>query len=202
MSDQAKRFLVLVSLIASAIVLSIVLRAFPHIPNMAPIAAIALFSGAYFAKKQWAFVITFLALFLSDAVLHIQYLIGVREFAGFYPNMIFVYLGFALVIGIGFLMRSRVNVLSFIGGTLSGSMLFYIVSNFGVWLMGTMYSKTFAGLVECYVAAVPFYFYGTLKGDIMYSVLLFGAFNLILLSKSDWKLAKVKTDISLWPLDK
>ncbi|MEZ5004603.1 MAG: DUF6580 family putative transport protein [Chitinophagales bacterium] len=192
MSDQAKRFLVLVSLIASAIVLSIVLRAFPHIPNMAPIAAIALFSGAYFAKKQWAFVITFLALFLSDAVLHIQYLIGVREFVGFYPNMIFVYTGIAMVIGIGLLMRNKVNAFTVLGGALSGSVLFYIISNFGVWLMGTMYSKTFAGLIECYVAGIPFY-RGTLMGDVIYSAILFGAFGFILQSKTNWKLAKVKS---------
>ncbi|MCB0501395.1 MAG: hypothetical protein KDD32_01835 [Bacteroidetes bacterium] len=177
---------------ASAIVLSIVLRAFPHIPNMAPIAAIALFSGAYFAKKQWAFVITFLALFLSDAVLHIQYLIGVREFAGFYPNMIFVYTGIAMVIGIGLLMRNKVNAFTVLGGALSGSVLFYIISNFGVWLMGTMYSKTFAGLVECYVAGIPFY-RGTLMGDVIYSALLFGAFGFILQSKTNWKLAKVRS---------
>lgn len=193
MSDQTKRFLVLVGLIVSAIVLSIVLRAFPHIPNMAPIAAIALFSGAYFVKKQWAFAITFLALFLSDFALQIQYWVGAREFAGFYPNMIFVYGAIAMVLGIGLLIKNRVNPLTVLGGAVGGSMLFYLVSNFGVWLMGTMYTKTFAGLMECYVAGIPFY-RGTLFGDVIYSAILFGAFGLILQSKETWKLAKVKSN--------
>ncbi len=188
MNNQAKRFLVLVGLIVGAMILSIVARSLPHIPNFAPIAAIALFSGAYFLQRKWAFAITFLALFASDFALQIQYWMGTRDFAGFYPNMIFVYGAIAMVLGIGFLLKNKVSALNVLGGAIGGSVLFYIVSNFGVWLLGTMYSKSFAGLIECYVAGIPFY-RGTILGDVIYSAILFGAFELILQAKSSWKLA-------------
>ncbi|MEZ5024435.1 MAG: DUF6580 family putative transport protein [Chitinophagales bacterium] len=98
------------------------------------------------------------------------------------------------------LIKNRINPLTVLGGAVGGSMLFYLVSNFGVWLMGTMYTKTFAGLMECYAAGIPFY-RGTLFGDVIYSAILFGAFGLILQSKETWKLAKVKANNDVWPLD-
>ena len=53
--------------------------------------------------------------------------------------------------------------------------VFFIVSNFGVWLGGTMYPMTFEGLVTCYVAAIPF-FRATLTSNILFSFILFGGY--------------------------
>ena len=60
---------------------------------------------------------------------------------------------------------------------MGASTLFFLVTNFGVWAGGTMYEMSFAGLVTCFVAAIPFYGY-SLAGDLAYTLLFFGAFLL------------------------
>ncbi len=60
------------------------------------------------------------------------------------------------------------------GSALLGSLLFFAVSNFVCWLPPSRYPNTLAGLQECYIMAVPF-FRGTIAGDLVFSVVLFGA---------------------------
>jgi len=55
------------------------------------------------------------------------------------------------------------------------ALLFFALSNFGVWLGSGMYPRSLAGLAECYAAALPF-FQNSLAGDLFYTVLLFGGF--------------------------
>ena len=136
-------------------------RLFPHPPNVTPIAAMALFGGAYFADRRLAFIVPLAALFLSDLVL------------GLHSQMPAVYLGFGLVVCVGFLLRGRVRTLPVATAALAGSVLFFLVSNFGVWATGAWYPKTAAGLGACYVAGIPF-FRNTLLGDAFYTALLFG----------------------------
>ena len=140
-------------------------RLIPHPPNMASIAAVALFGGAYLANKWLAFLVPLAALFLSDLVL------------GLYGHMEIVYGSFALVVCIGLLLRKRRTPLRIAGAALASSTLFFVITNFGVWAFGHLYPKTAAGLFTCYVAAVPF-FQNTLAGDALYTTVLFGGFAL------------------------
>ena len=140
-------------------------RLIPHPPNMASIAAVALFGGAYLSDKRLAFLVPLAALFLSDLVL------------GLYGHMEIVYGSFALVVCIGLLLRKRRTPLRIAGAALASSTLFFVVTNFGVWAFGSLYPKTAAGLVTCYVAAIPF-FQNTLVGDALYTAVLFGGFAL------------------------
>lgn len=156
-----QRFIFIITLIFAAAAS----RLFPHPPNVTPIAAMALFGGAYFADRRLAFVVPFAALFLSDLVL------------GLHSQMPAVYLGFCLVVCIGFLLRGRTRALPVAAATLGGSVVFFLVSNFGVWATGAWYPKTAAGLGACYVAAIPF-FRNTLLGDAFYTALLFSVFAL------------------------
>jgi hypothetical protein len=155
------RLLVLVCMILAAAAS----RLIPHPPNMASITGVALFGGAYLSDKRLAFLVPMAALFLTDLVL------------GLYPHMEVVYGSFALVVCLGLLLRSRRTPLLIAGATLASSLLFFVITNFGVWAFGSLYPKTGAGLVTCYVAALPF-FRNTLAGDALYTAVLFGGFAL------------------------
>lgn len=141
-------------------------RLIPHPPNLTPIAAMALFGGAHFADRRLAFAIPLAAMFLSDLVIGLHGLLPV------------VYASFALVVCIGFWLRSQTSALRVAGAALAGSVTFFIVTNFGVWAWGSLYPKTLDGLVAAYVAAIPF-FRNTLIGDAAYTALLFGGFALL-----------------------
>lgn len=139
-------------------------RLIPHPPNFAPIAAMALFSGAYFNKKSFAFAIPLAAMFLTDAII------------GFHSSMWIVYLSFALIVLIGMFMLKNVSIKNVVLASVTASISFFIITNFGVWAFGTMYPKNIAGLIECYIAAVPF-IQNTLLGDLFYSGIMFGVFE-------------------------
>lgn len=148
-------------------------RLLPHPPNMTPIAAMALFGGVCFATKRTAFLVPLAAMYLSDLALGFL----VYDFGWFHWFMPFVYASFAVTVCLGLLIRRRLTLLTVGGAALTGSVLFFIVTNFGVWLAGNLYPETVAGLVSCYVAAIPF-FRNTLVGDMAYTLVLFGGFAL------------------------
>ncbi len=156
------RFLILTIFIVAAALLRLV----PHPPNFSPIIAIALFGGAYFSHRGAAFIVPLLAMGIADL------------FLGFHQVMPFIYGSFLLIVGIGFYLKSNKRVLPILGGTIGASILFFLVSNFGVWLTGTMYPMTFSGLTACYTAAIPF-FHNTLLSGLLYSGVLFGSFELL-----------------------
>ncbi|MFL6727130.1 MAG: DUF6580 family putative transport protein [Sphingomicrobium sp.] len=149
----------------SAIVLAAALRLVPHPPNFTPIGAMALFSGAYLGRRSLAFVAPLGALLLSDLVL------------GFYHGQLTVYFSVALVVVIGMAALRRVSPVRVGIGAIASSVLFFIITNFGVWMFGGIYPQTVAGLSACYVAAIPF-FQNTLAGDLFYATLLFGGFRI------------------------
>jgi hypothetical protein len=162
MTPKQARLLAILSAIGAAAALRLV----PHPPNFAPIAAMALFSGAQLGLRPMAFAAPLGAMLLSDAVL------------GFYPEVIFVYLSLAITVVIGLALAMRKTVLGVGIAAVSSSLLFFLVTNFGVWLVMDYYPKTLSGLAACYFAAVPF-FKNTLAGDLFYSGLLFGGFALL-----------------------
>lgn len=154
------RLLTLVAVIFAAAAL----RLLPHPANVAPITALALFAGAHLDDRRLAFAVPFAALVLSDMVL------------GLYPSLVFVYIGFALSVCLGFALRKR-NVTRIVAGTLVSALLFFLISNFGAWLTLPVYPKTPDGLFAAYVAGIPF-LRNALTGDALYTLLLFGGFSL------------------------
>ena len=147
----------------SAIFIAAIFRLVPHPPNFSPIAAMALFSGAYLPRRGLAFVAPLGALLVSDAVL------------GFHGGMPVVYASVAMIVALGFLLSAKRTTGRIVAAALAGSVLFYLVTNFGVWAFGDMYPKTAGGLAACYVAAIPF-FQNSLIGDLLFAGLLFGGF--------------------------
>jgi len=164
-----RRFFTLVGITLSAAAMRLV----PHPPNVTPIGAMALFGGAYFATRRTALLVPLTAMYLSDLVLGFF----VYDYGWFHGLMPFVYGSFAITVCLGLLIRRRVTPLTVGGAAMTGSVLFFIVTNFGVWLVSHLYPKTMEGLVNCYVAAIPF-FRNTLAGDVVYTMVLFGGFAL------------------------
>ena len=161
MTTNQSRLLALLSAIAAAAVL----RLAPHPPNFTPIGAMALFSGAYLGRKWLAFVAPLGALLLSDLVL------------GFYHGQATVYFSVALIVMIGMMLLSRASPLRVGFAAIVSSVLFFVITNFGMWMFSGFYPRTTAGLEACFVAAIPF-FQNTLTGDLFYAALLFGGFRI------------------------
>jgi hypothetical protein len=141
-------------------------RLIPHPPNLTSITAVALFGGAYFPDRRLAFLVPLAALFLSDLIL------------GFYTHMEVVYSSFALIVCVGLWLQKRRTTIYIVGAALASSILFFLLTNFGVWTLESLYPKTMAGLLACYVAAIPF-FQNTLQGDLFFTAVLFGGFTLL-----------------------
>ena len=152
--------------ILSAILAAAALRLVPHPPNFAPIGAMALFSGAQLGRRALAFAAPLGAMVLSDAVI------------GFHSGVPFVYASVALIVLLGWLALSRVTLLRLAGAAIVSSILFFLLTTFGTWLLSGMYPLTATGLSACYVAAIPF-FQNTVAGDIFYTGVLFGGFALL-----------------------
>lgn len=142
------------------------MRFLPHPANVAPMAAMALFGGAYLNKK-YAVILPLVVMLISDL------------FLGFHKTIPFVYGSFLITSIIGMVLRSRVKPKTVVGASLLSSIIFYIVTNFGVWLTSGMYELTGLGLVRCYVLAIPF-FRNTLVGDLFYTVMMFGGYEVLL----------------------
>jgi hypothetical protein len=159
---QSPRLTTLVMIIAAAAAT----RLIPHPPNLTSVTALALFGGAYFSNRSLAFVVPLMALLLSDFIL------------GLYPHMEVQYLSFALIVCIGFRLQPRRTAPRIAGAALLSALVFFVVTNLGVWAFGSLYPKTLSGLIACYVAAIPF-FRGTLLGDLIYTAILFGGFRLL-----------------------
>lgn len=159
------RFLFLTGIILAA-ALS---RLIPHPPNFSPIAALALFGGAQFSRKWMAFAVPLAAMFLSDLILGLHALIPI------------IYGCFALIVCLGFWVRRNQNIWRIGSAAVVGAILFFVVTNFGVWAIGSYYPKTGSGLLTCFTEAIPF-FWNTLAGDLFYSAILFGA-----LRAAEWR---------------
>jgi hypothetical protein len=154
-------------LIGSVLILAAALsRLLPHPANFTPIAAMALAGGVYL-NRRIALVVPLVALVVSDL------------FIGFHNTIFFVYGSFAMVGFIGLWLKSHKKPLPIFGAALLSSILFFIITNFGVWITGGgwVYPKTWEGLIECYTLAIPF-FRNTVTGDLVYTGVLFGLFEL------------------------
>jgi len=158
------------------VMVGIILRFLPHIPNVAPVVAIALFSGCYL-NKRYSVLVPFILMVISDI------------FIGMH-NVVFFTWGSVLLIAIlGVWLKKHKNIFSVPATSVLSSVLFFIITNFGVWLMG-WYSHDGNGLVTCYVAALPFLKISML-GDLLYVAAFFGSYELIARKIRSTKLSRV-----------
>ena len=147
-------------------------RFLPHPPNVACLGALGLFAGCYLTGRK-AYLVPLVALAISDLVGQALGIAGM----GFYQpvTMLMVYAGALLAVPVGRWMRKRRGLWKIPAGSVAASTLFFLLSNFGVWLAG-WYPMTGAGLLSCYAYAIPFFGY-TVAGDLLFTVLLFGSYQ-------------------------
>lgn len=149
------------------VLIGVSLRLLPHPPNFVPIAAIALFGGVYLSRK--------VALILPIAVMMISDI-----FIGSYDIklMIFVYVSFLICVLLGFWLKKRKKWQTVLGGSILSGIIFFILTNFAVWIFTPWYAKSIYGAIQCYTMALPF-FRNTLLGNIFYTGVLFGSYEII-----------------------
>ncbi len=148
------------------VALGVVGRLMPHAANTTPITAIALFISAYFGIRYSIPIIICLML-VSDF------------FIGFYSLSIMLSVYGSLIVAglLGAFLQKGKTFNSTFTLTISSSLIFFLVTNWAVWQFGTMYEHSFSGLMQSYLMAIPF-FKNSLVGDIFYSGLLFGVYEL------------------------
>ena len=135
--------------------------------HFTPVGAALLFFGARQDRKHLWFPVALLA--LSDILLN--------RFVYHFPITWETFVStawYALALGLGTLLKSKVTPLRVVGAALAGSFSFFLISNFAVWVAYDMYPHTLAGLGACYVAAIPF-FRGTIAADLIYALAIFAA---------------------------
>lgn len=157
--------------------------------GFAPQIAMALFGGAVIKDKRWAFLLPLISMLLSDLLYQALYLNGYSSIPGFYEGQFVNYGLICFITVIGFFMK-KISVLRVAGFSMLSSIVFFLLSNFSVWVAGAGYSrpKTFEGLMMCYYDGLAFFrdygaisgFYGNVfLGDLFFSAFLFGTFYLV-----------------------
>ena len=145
----------------SLIIILAFARLIPHPPNFTPIIAVAIISGYFFKNFNLSVLILLTAMLISDL------------FIGFYENIIFVYASLILITFIFHKISYKINFKNLFIYGFAGSAIFFIVSNFGVWALGSpgvydiAYEKSLSGLIQCYILAIPFF------GNTFLSTLIF-----------------------------
>jgi hypothetical protein len=165
MPNIEKKFNFLIPIVL--VILGFGVRLLPHEPNFTPIGAIAIFAGLYLPKKI-SIIVPMIIMFLSDLVI------------GFYTweIMAAVYICFGLSAAVGLILRNRKDWRFITGGTLVGSIIFYLVTNLAVWGFTGIYPHTVQGLIDCYALAIPF-FRSTLAADLFYTGVLVGGVEVV-----------------------
>ena len=146
-------------LLAVFVIFAAFLRVIPHPLNFTPVTSLALFSGVMFSRKWMSVGIPLVAMILSDMVL------------GFYSISLWVYIAFISITIFGWFIN-KMNINSI----LLSSIIFFIISNFGVWVLG--YPHTIEGLILCYTMAIPFFGYSII-GDLFWGMIIKYSFKFI-----------------------
>jgi len=161
---------------ALVVILIAASRLMSHTDNFVPVFAMILFASVHLKNKLQAILISIGALWLSDL-----YINNWGKYAEYHNEFIFIsspfnYLSYLLIALIGFkLFQNTISIKKVFGSSLFVGVVFFIVSNFGVWISGSLYPLTFDGLLSCYTAAIPF-FRSTLSSNMLFSFILFGGY--------------------------
>ena len=179
MSRRQQLLLVLGLLLATAAT-----RFLPHPPNFVPVGAMALFGAAALPAWWLAVLVPVAAFYLSDLVLNNT--LYAAYFDGFYLGASWwslIAIALMVVLGLGVLRGRALTWLRIGGAAVGATAVFFLVSNFGVWMAGGMYPATAGGLLACYAAGLPFLL-SSLLANLLFSGILFGiAYRLELLDR-------------------
>lgn len=154
--------------------IGVIMRLLQLTPNFSPLTAIALFGGACLADKRLSLIVPVVSLLIGDIFLAVM-----NHYPVFHDTIFFVYGAYLLIALMGWQLRdSKFSYGKAAGFAVIASLLFFGLTNFGVWAVGTLYPRTAEGLSACFTLALPFYKF-TLLGDVVYTILFFGVYQLI-----------------------
>ncbi|MPZ50882.1 MAG: hypothetical protein GEU75_16550 [Dehalococcoidia bacterium] len=164
------------------IVVGVVARTIPHIPNFAPLGATALFCGVYM-NRRISIIAPIAMMAASDYALLYINPYGSSDFSQLYAPtsiwhnaLLYVYGSLAISVVVGWLIAKERSAGLVVAGALFCSVQFFLITNAAVWIEGA-YDRGINGLWQSYVAGLPFY-RGTLLGDLFYTSAFFGLFEL------------------------
>ena len=164
-------------ILAWLLILAAFSRLIPHPPNFTALGAMALFGGAYVSSRTLAIILPLAALWISDLILNnLVYTEFYQGFVLFSSGHVWIYISFIVIVIVGKSTMKNVTMKSVGLSGISASVIFFLLSNFGVWLGGMMYPLSLSGLISCYIAGLPFFGW-TLVGNAFYCTMLFGSFE-------------------------
>ena len=147
------------------IILGILTRLIPHPPNFTALGAITIFAGAFIIDKRLSFFIPIITMLISDLILG-------------YEIQVSVYISFIIMVRLGNLLKNDKGPNKIIPIAIIGSIVFFIITNFTVFMTSNMYTKDIFGLLQCYTLAIPF-FINTILGNIFYTLFMFSTFKIV-----------------------
>ena len=151
-------------------------RLVPHPSNFTAIGAIAIFGGFMISNRYISILVPIITMWLSDIVLN-NIIYPSVNFTWFSGGFAWIYAGILLHTAITFFFKKS-SVTSVLITSISGAILFFVLSNFGVWISSNMYEHSLSGLLLCYSMALPF-FGNLLAGNLVFSILLFGTYYIL-----------------------
>lgn len=161
-------------MLVSLLLIAAVSRIIPHPYNFAPTAALLLFGAAYFKNRLLAIGLPLLSVFLGDLYLnHFVYTASDLGNSWFYEGWAFVYATYVLTGLLAMPLLKKITAGRVVIGSLSSSLLFYLITNFTSWPGNPLYTQDVSGLIHCMAAGIPF-LKNALPGNLIYAALLFG----------------------------
>lgn len=168
----------LFTLILGMLILTSLSRLLPHPWNFSPLGAMAIFGGATIGHRFLNVLIPLFLVWFSDLMVNnILYKSYFNDFVWIYDGFYWQYGSYLIISFLAYYAIKSLKFYRIILYSIFSSLLFYLISNFGVWASGGLYSPDFQGLISCYVAGLPF-FKGNLLGDLVYTSVLFGVYYL------------------------
>jgi hypothetical protein len=140
-------------------------RLIPHPPNFTPLIAAAMLSSYFFKNTYMSLFVLVISMILSDLII------------GFYSSYFLVYFSLIVIIVAFSKMNKNINFKNLFLYGISSSLIFFIITNFGVWAFGSLYEKNLTGLISCYILAIPF-FTNTVLSTVFYSYTAFFLYSL------------------------
>lgn len=179
-----------VSVIFFAIFALAMTRILPHPPNFTAVGAAAIFGGAVFSKSWKAILVPLVALFLSNVIINnTVYSAYYEGFSLLSLGSLWIYAAIILMSVLAHVAIKSFNITSIAGVTVGGTVLFFLLTNFGAWLGSPLYPQTLDGLVAAYVAGLPFVL-NSLIANVVFVSVLFGAYYWVAKKELAWAVIK------------
>lgn len=153
-------------LVSLTICMVLLFRWLPHPPNFTPIIGLSIMSATLFKSKKSHFLFPLLLMFVTDV------------FIGFHTLMPFVYGAILVTTTSGYILKKHTHITTAIGCSLLSSIIFFLISNVGVWMTGTLYAKSMTGLIQCFTAAIPF-FHNTVLSTVLFVGVIVSIYKLL-----------------------